>query len=72
MPSKHDMRFAVPLCRRRRLIKDGQHGVHVTCYRPLLYCGWDNTWWCEDCQVHTDGETIAAEQRAVGALLVAA
>jgi hypothetical protein len=74
MPSRQDMQFAQPLCRRRRVIRDGQHGLHVTCWQPMVYVDWGggNQWWCDSCQLHTDGHEVAAAQRAVAAMVVAA
>jgi hypothetical protein len=73
MPSLEDMQVARPLCRRTRLIRNGQHGRHVTCWQPLVYLDWDggNLWWCESCQQHTDGGTVASQYRTVALELVA-
>lgn len=64
MPSKEDLQFAVPLCQRRRIIKNGQHGLHLTCWEPLVHRGWKPDWWCGECGVEVSYGTVLAQRAA--------
>lgn len=71
MPTRQDMQLARPLCRRQLPMRDGQrpeHLMRVTCWQPLEYWGWDNVWWCKNCQVGTDGYAVAAQARVLEGL----
>ena len=37
MPSANTLHYAIPLCFAPRMLRNGQHGWHFTCYRPLRY-----------------------------------
>ena len=49
MPTLMDMLEAIPRCRQPRMIRDGQHGVHFTCFEPLRYVLATNEWRCLAC-----------------------
>jgi hypothetical protein len=42
------------------MLRNGQHGVHFTCYRPLRYHAPSNMWRCTECGDLISGELIAA------------
>ena len=44
MPSTYTIRYATPLCFARTMVRNGQHGVHFTCFRPLRYYAPTNEW----------------------------
>lgn len=50
--------YAKPLCYERTMIRNGQHGIHFTCYRPLTYNAEYNTWSCDSCGKECAGEFI--------------
>ena len=52
MPSEYTIRYATPLCFARTMVRNGQHGVHFTCFRPLRYCAPTNEWQCGACGAH--------------------
>ena len=60
MPSTYTIRYATPLCFARTMVRNGQHGVHFTCFRPLRYRAPTNEWECGGC-----GELVAGELVAV-------
>jgi hypothetical protein len=49
MPSEYTIRYATPLCFHRTMVRNGQHGVHFTCFRPLRYRAPTNEWECGAC-----------------------
>lgn len=49
MPSAHTLQYAIPLCFARRMVRNGQHGLHFTCYRPMRYDALANLWRCVVC-----------------------
>ena len=49
MPSTYTIRYATPLCFARTMVRNGQHGVHFTCFRPLRYYAPTNEWQCGGC-----------------------
>jgi hypothetical protein len=49
MPSAHTLQYAIPLCFARRMVRNGQHGLHFTCYRPMRYDALANLWHCMTC-----------------------
>jgi hypothetical protein len=49
MPSAHTLHYAIPLCFARRMVRNGQHGLHFTCYRPMRYDALANLWRCVTC-----------------------
>jgi hypothetical protein len=49
MPSAHTLQYAIPLCFARRMVRNGQHGLHFTCYRPMRYDALANLWHCVAC-----------------------
>ena len=59
MPSVYTIQYATPLCFARRMVRNGQHGVHFTCFRPLRYCALTNEWQCGACDGLIAGEWIA-------------
>lgn len=65
MPTLEDMDYARPLCRRRRIITQGQHGVHVTCLQPMTYTIGENLWWCTACSAPTEGYEVAAQAQRI-------
>jgi hypothetical protein len=69
MPTRFDIEYARPLCRRRRMERHGQHGVHFTCYTEMRYAGNGNQWWCPACLDEVPGELVAARSVAARALL---
>jgi hypothetical protein len=42
------------------MVRNGQHGVHFTCFRPLRYCAPTNEWQCGDCGGSVAGELVFA------------
>jgi hypothetical protein len=60
MPSAHALYYAIPLCFARRMLRNGQHGVHFTCYRPLSYDTLENLWHCVTCGSSISGELVVA------------
>jgi hypothetical protein len=46
MPTRADIEAAIPRCGRRVMVKDGQHGTHYTCGRPMHYLAFANAWVC--------------------------
>jgi hypothetical protein len=44
------------------MVRNGQHGLHFTCYRPLRYYPWTNEWYCGACGGLIAGEEIAARR----------
>jgi hypothetical protein len=60
MPSAHTLQYAIPLCYASRMERDGQHGWHFTCYRPLRYEALENVWRCLDCGASISGAIIAS------------
>jgi hypothetical protein len=42
------------------MVRNGQHGLHFTCYRPLRYHAHTNQWYCGSCGGLTPGELVAA------------
>ena len=53
-PSLLDIIQAVPHCRRRRMVRNGQHGIHFTCAEAMRYLAASNEWWCEACNAPLD------------------
>ena len=49
MPSAYTIQYAIPLCFARRMVRNGPHGVHYTCFRPLRYRAPTNEWECGAC-----------------------
>jgi hypothetical protein len=49
MPSAHTLQYAIPLCFARRMVRNGQHGLHFTCYRPMRYDALAHLWHCVAC-----------------------
>ena len=43
-----------------RMLRDGQHGLHFTCYRPLSYDALENLWHCVTCGHSISGEVVHA------------
>jgi hypothetical protein len=72
MPSADTIRYATPLCYARTMVRNGQHGVHFTCFRPLRYNAATNEWLCTTCGGLTAGELVVARQFGWSALLEAA
>ena len=62
MPSTDALHYAIPLCFARRMIRNGQHGLHFTCYRPLSYEALANLWRCVACGHSIGGELVAARR----------
>jgi ribosomal protein L37AE/L43A len=62
MPSEYTIRYATPLCFARTMERDGQHGVHFTCFRPLRYRAPTNEWQCGACGGHIAGGLVFARQ----------
>jgi hypothetical protein len=62
MPSTYTINYATPLCFNRTMVRNGQHGVHFTCFRPLRYCAPTNEWQCGACGGLIPGELIAARR----------
>ncbi len=60
MPSAYTLQYATPLCFARTMVRNGQHGLHFTCYRPLRYHAHTNHWYCGSCGDLTAGELVAA------------
>jgi LSD1 subclass zinc finger protein len=60
MPSAHTLHYAIPLCFARRMVRDGQHGLHFTCYRPLRYDAGANLWRCAACGGWTGPDVVIA------------
>jgi hypothetical protein len=58
MPSAHTLRYAIPLCFAPRMERNGQHGWHFTCYRPLRYAAPDNLWRCFACGNSVSGGLV--------------
>jgi hypothetical protein len=50
--------------------RQGQHGLHFTCYTEMRYEGDANQWWCPACLDEVPGELAAARSVAARALLV--
>jgi hypothetical protein len=62
MPSTYTIHYATPLCFARMMVRNGQHGVHFTCFRPLRYCAPTNEWQCGECGGLIAGELVAARR----------
>jgi hypothetical protein len=62
MPSAHTLHYAIPLCFARRMVRNGQHGWHFSCYRPLRYDLAANLWYCVACGNAISGELVAARR----------
>jgi hypothetical protein len=62
MPSTHTLQYAIPLCFARRMVRNGQHGLHFTCYRPLTYDPLANLWHCVACGQSIGGELVVARR----------
>ena len=62
MPSAYTIHYATPLCFARRMVRNGQHGVHFTCFRPLRYCAPTNEWQCGGCGGLIAGELVVARR----------
>jgi hypothetical protein len=62
MPSAQTLQYAIPLCFALRMERDGQHGLHFTCYRPLHYDALENRWRCAACGSSISGYLIAARR----------
>ena len=62
MPSEYTIRYATPLCFARTMVRNGQHGVHFTCFRPLRYCPPTNEWQCGACGGLIAGELVSARR----------
>jgi hypothetical protein len=62
MPNEHTLQYATPLCFAPRMERNGQHGVHYTCYRPLRYQAPQNLWQCVDCGSSVEGALVAARR----------
>jgi hypothetical protein len=60
MPSAYALYYAIPLCFARRMMRDGQHGLHFTCYRPLSYDALENLWHCVTCGTSIGAEHVVA------------
>jgi hypothetical protein len=58
MPSRETLAYARPLCHHRRVLRNGQHGWHLTCYQPMRYVG--DAWWCQTCGKHTTTAAVVA------------
>ena len=58
MPALLDMLEATPRCDARRMIRDGQHGVHFTCHEPMRYLADANHWWCLACGAYSAGARV--------------
>jgi hypothetical protein len=56
MPSAHTLHYAIPLCFARRMVRNGQHGLHFTCYRAMRYDALANLWRCVAC-----GHSVGAD-----------
>ena len=59
MPALLDMLEATPRCDARRMIRDGQHGVHFTCHEPMRYLAGANHWWCLACGAYSAAARVA-------------
>lgn len=70
MPTEDDIKYAAPLCRARRIIRNGPHGVHIVCFGPMRYELRVNRWRCGTCDATTPGETVAA--RVAGTIILEA
>jgi hypothetical protein len=44
------------------MVRNGQHGVHFTCYRPLRYSVPTNEWQCGACGGLIDGGLVFARR----------
>jgi hypothetical protein len=62
MPSANTLHYAIPLCFAPRMLRNGQHGWHFTCYRPLRYEAPVNLWHCVDCGSSVAGGLIASRR----------
>ena len=62
MPSSYTIDYATPLCFARTMVRNGQHGVHFTCFRPLRYRSATNEWLCGACGKHIAGELVVARR----------
>jgi hypothetical protein len=60
MPSVYTIHYATPLCFARTMVRNGQHGVHYTCFRPLRYRAPTNEWECGACGGHFAAEHVVA------------
>jgi hypothetical protein len=58
MPTREDLEYAVPRCYARTMKRDGQHGVHFTCYQPMRYVAATNMWVCDSCHTQNAGQYI--------------
>ena len=60
MPSAYTIHYAIPLCFARTMVRNGQHGVHYTCFRPLRYRAPTNEWECGACGGQFAAELVVA------------
>jgi predicted RNA-binding Zn-ribbon protein involved in translation (DUF1610 family) len=49
MPTLADMQAATPICTKRVITKDGQHGVHHACGHVLRWLSRAGMWKCPAC-----------------------
>ena len=62
MPNAQTLQYAIPLCFAPRMQRNGQHGWHYVCYRPLRYEVPGNLWHCEDCGSSVSGHAVAVRR----------
>jgi hypothetical protein len=44
------------------MVRNGQHGLHFTCFRPLRYSASTNEWQCGGCGRLIAGELVFARR----------
>jgi len=63
--TREDIEYATPRCWRHIIDRQGQHGVHHTCFQPMRYRAADNTWECRACGNEDSGLLIAARPSTI-------
>lgn len=53
----------MPRCTQRKILRDGQHGIHTTCWQTMRYNRLHNWWRCPACGTIVSGEMLVASQR---------
>jgi len=54
-----DIELAIPCCDQRIIEKDGQHGIHYDCGKPMRYNAIQEIWLCLACGCSRSASQIA-------------
>jgi hypothetical protein len=64
MPTWAEIEVATPRCHQRRMIRNGPHGRHFTCYQAMRYVAVGNQWRCPECGTYTPAAAAVARLSA--------